>query len=292
MYSATRRMLTLAALPASTVSSPTAARTVRPSWNLLLARSVSTSQVRLDVTPNVTDDKKPQLKKFWRAVTLRQDEDGFQVLLDGRVVKTPQGTPLSIPKSQPMIAHLVSAEWESQQKLLRAFSLPLTSLLVRAKDDFSDPDVRKESIDKLMKFLQTDATCFHEEFPEELVRLQQAHWDPLLDWARTHFSVAIHTTNSLLGTRQPDHTSATLRTHIEQYSPLQLAAFEKAVLTSKSFLIGLALTERVISAQQAADAARVEVQAQIDRWGEVEDAHDVEREDIQRVLAASALVVE
>ena len=50
-----------------------------------------------------------------------------------------------------------------------------------------------------------------------------------------------------------------------------LTAMERATYSSKSFLIGLALTLRRITAEQAAQASHVEVNSQIEKWGEVED---------------------
>ena len=47
---------------------------------------------------------------------------------------------------------------------------------------------------------------------------------------------------------------------------------ERATYTSKSFLIGLALVKGYIDVEQAARAAHVEVNSQIERWGEVEDS--------------------
>ena len=47
---------------------------------------------------------------------------------------------------------------------------------------------------------------------------------------------------------------------------------ERATYTSKSFLIALALVMRHIYVDQAAQAAHVEVNSQIARWGEVEDS--------------------
>lgn len=44
------------------------------------------------------------------------------------------------------------------------------------------------------------------------------------------------------------------------------------MLASKSYLIALALVEGHYSVDDAAKAAHVEVQSQIDRWGEVEDS--------------------
>ena len=47
---------------------------------------------------------------------------------------------------------------------------------------------------------------------------------------------------------------------------------ERAVYASKSFIIALALVLRRIDVEQAAQAAHVEVNSQIERWGEVEDS--------------------
>ena len=47
---------------------------------------------------------------------------------------------------------------------------------------------------------------------------------------------------------------------------------ERATYATKSFFISLALVEGEITIDQAADASRVEVLSQIQRWGEVEDS--------------------
>ncbi len=52
----------------------------------------------------------------------------------------------------------------------------------------------------------------------------------------------------------------------------ELAAFERAVYATKSFVIALAVCKGRLTADQAADAAHVEVRSQIERWGEVEDS--------------------
>jgi chaperone required for assembly of F1-ATPase len=46
---------------------------------------------------------------------------------------------------------------------------------------------------------------------------------------------------------------------------------ERATYTTKSFIVALALVKRHLTADQAAEAAQVEVNSQIERWGEVED---------------------
>jgi ATP synthase F1 complex assembly factor 2 len=103
------------------------------------------------------------------------------------------------------------------------------------------------------------------------------------------------TTEGILRIKQDRETLEKFREIIECYDDFKLAAFEKAVLRSKSFMIGLALVEREISVEFAGCASRLEVMHQIERWGEVEgnadllillDSHDLEREDLKRQLGA------
>lgn len=46
---------------------------------------------------------------------------------------------------------------------------------------------------------------------------------------------------------------------------------ERATYASKSFLIGLAVVKKHLTVEEASLAAHVEVNSQIERWGEVED---------------------
>lgn len=152
-----------------------------------------------------------------------------------------------------------------------------TSIIARAYDALDpktaeDASVREQVIDKLMTYFDTDATCYHEDYPETLTKLQDAHWKPLIDWASKTYNVQINTTNGIFAVRQPKETRDKLRSIVQEMDPMQLAALEKAVMSSKSFLIGLALVKGAVTVEQAAQAAHVEMNSQIDRWGEVEDS--------------------
>jgi len=53
---------------------------------------------------------------------------------------------------------------------------------------------------------------------------------------------------------------------------LPFSAVERATYASKSLIIGLAVVKKYLTVEQAAHAASVEVNSQIERWGEVEDS--------------------
>lgn len=94
----------------------------------------------------------------------------------------------------------------------------------------------------------------------------------------------------------------------------ELVALERACLAGKSLLGGVRLVvewsegaagragreiaaaqglgdKRLFGVEEAARAASLEVDWQTRKWGEVEDTHDVEKEDLRRQLGSAVLLV-
>lgn len=61
------------------------------------------------------------------------------------------------------------------------------------------------------------------------------------------------------------------------------------MITSKSFIIALALIEGHLTVSEAVEAARVEITSQTAVWGNVEEAHELELQFTRRQLASSVL---
>ncbi|KAJ1529099.1 ATP synthase complex assembly protein atp12, partial [Cladochytrium tenue] len=101
--------------------------------------------------------------------------------------------------------------------------------------------------------------------------LQQRFWAPLIGWAQREFGVEVRWTCGIVSVRQSDDTVAAFRAFLRSLDGVELAAFERAVLASKSVLIAAALVRRVAGVEFAVQAARVEVTHQTTRWGEVQD---------------------
>lgn len=64
---------------------------------------------------------------------------------------------------------------------------------------------------------------FHEEFPEQLVKLQDAHWKPLIAWVSKTFDVEIQIYEGILGTKQPLDTITKLGIIADGYDQYKLA---------------------------------------------------------------------
>lgn len=147
-------------------------------------------------------------------------------------------------------------------------------------------------------------TSFPADTPSALVRLQKKYWDPLVAWLHDTYGLTLGQTS---GFGLPEHSvnaNAELRAVLSEMDNWELAAFERAVYATKSFVIALAFVKGRITADEAAHTAQVEVRAQIEQWGEVEDsesrrrrrgvltaAHDVDYQDIRRSLGTVAMLL-
>ncbi|WRT70815.1 uncharacterized protein IL334_007814 [Kwoniella shivajii] len=229
------------------------------------------------------------LRRFWKTVHIKQDESGqFQITLDQRALKTPGGAKLSIPTQRRLLALLIANEWENQDEVLKQHALPVTSLASRAIDGLGEGAIRSGVIDQMMKYLDTDTILYHSDTPPTLVKMQKQHWDPLFSWLLEEYNVTLNPAEGFSSPKQSEEVKSKLKNVLEEMDGWELAAFERAAYASKSFVIALALCKGKLSANEAADASHVEVRSQIEKWGEVEDTHDVDYQDIRRALGSVA----
>ncbi|OZJ03544.1 hypothetical protein BZG36_04170 [Bifiguratus adelaidae] len=250
-------------------------------WTLCYQqRHLSRSAVALDLKQaekeSSADRAERTFRRFWKKASVADHDGKLAIALDNRLLRTPNKQKLLLPAEKRRLATIIAAEWDAQQKILKPHSLPLTSLVFRASDalEKGENTLRPQVIDQLMRYLDTDTICYHQDFPENLVQMQETHWKPVIDWVQEQYNVDIKVTTGLAAVSQSAETKAKLTEVLNDMSALELAAFERAIMISKSFLIGLALVKKCIPVEYAAEAAHAEVNSQIERWGEVEDSHD------------------
>ncbi|KAJ3935231.1 MAG: hypothetical protein NXY57DRAFT_888369 [Lentinula lateritia] len=243
----------------------------------------------LDGTP-VTETNRAEatMKRFWKTVGIEDRKEGIAITLDKRALKTPSGHTLLLPHNKRLVATLIATEWENQRIVLKPHALPMTSLASRAIDNFADSESRKNVRQSLIQYLDTDTICFYQDYPPPLIRQQETHWDPLFAWVEENFGAKLVKFTSILSNSQSEESKKKLSLVIDDFNQWEMAALERAIHATKSFVIALALVKRRLNVDQASDAAGVEVNSQIERWGEVEDTHDVDFHDIRRQLGSAA----
>jgi len=72
------------------------------------------------------------MKRFYKAAGVSQEADGWAVMLDGRVVKTPAQKMLSVPREKLALA--LAGEWDRQGDEIDIQGMHLTRLVNVAID--------------------------------------------------------------------------------------------------------------------------------------------------------------
>ncbi len=212
-----------------------------------------------------------RIKRFYKSVSVDQDNAGYFVSLDNRVIKTAGKSTLRLPT--PGLAEAIADEWRSQDDYIDWRLMGLNTLANQAVD-YIGPN-RQAVIDETAGFGGSDLLCYRAEAPLALRERQSQIWDPIIAWAQNHYGVCLAVTAGILHIAQPAATVARLTAGFEQSDNFTLAAFHAAVGLCGSLILGLALFEGELLPEQAWQAAQLDEDWQSERWGR--DAEAVER---------------
>ncbi|KAI8932605.1 hypothetical protein NX059_010106 [Plenodomus lindquistii] len=283
-----------------------------------------------DVYSPANKPKNMLAKRFWKDVHVKEGDGGLQVFLDHRPVRMPNKQILTVPPSKHQLATAIALEWDllmSAQQALKADYIPMTSLAARAlaieaADKQGRTNIRDDILSYVMRVLGTDTLlCWAPEKVmndvkqqgKTLRELQEEVATTIIAYLTTHVwpGVEIKPTldpDSIIPVAQPETTQQVIRGWCAGLPAFELAGLERAVLASKSLLVSARLvhewgeafaqSRRTIETEasrfgieDAAHASSLEVNWQIRQWGEVEDTHDVEKEDLRRQLGSSIILM-
>lgn len=202
-------------------------------------------------------------KVFWQAVSVRQGDAGFAVLLDGRPLRTPAKAPLVLPSHA--LAELVADEWRAQAGDIRPETMPATRSANAAIDKLRGQ--RGEVAALVAAYGETDLLCYRATTPQALRERQNAAWDPLLGWAGERYGVRWQVIEGVMPAPQPPETLAVLGAQVASFSAFELAAFHDLVAMTGSLVIGLAAAEEARDLDVLWRASRVDEDWQEEQWG-------------------------
>jgi chaperone required for assembly of F1-ATPase len=219
-------------------------------------------------------------------VAIAEMGGGFRICLDGRDLRTPAGQLLVIPEDS--LAEAIAAEWSVQGDFILPASMPLTRLACTAIDRVAPR--RAAVVDQMMEYAATDLLCYRTLSPRDLMVRQEIVWQPVVDWAAVILGADLAVTSGVVPVPQPAAALQALRQVVEGYADLPLTALQSAVATMGSLLLGIALAEGRLSADEAFAASQLDETYQNELWGE--DAEAVRaREGRRNDVAAAARVL-
>ncbi len=194
---------------------------------------------------------------------------GFTVALDGKKLKTPAGTVVSVAKRA--FAEAMAAEWTGVLPRTKGAKVDLDRVpLTRIASTVIDrlPSRRAAVIDELLAHAETELLCYRALEPRELARRQTEIWQPILDWLALAYDARLETHTTMLPADQPPESLAALRGALESFDDWKLGGLGLAVAASGSLAVGLALADGRLDADAAFAAAELDSTYQIERWGE------------------------
>ena len=219
---------------------------------------------------------------------------------------------------------------ESAQQGLKNHNIPMTSMVSRASDILEEEkqgrhEIRDSIVQTAMRYFDTDTLlCWaseksaqddmnpdqQTEKTQSLRALQIQTAQPIIGYLTLHIWPGVEIRpvlepGSIMPTPQPEMTRNIIQGWIFGLPSTELAALERGVLACKSLLVAARLVvewsqefrhlqedqDSRFGIQEAADASSLEVRWQTGMWGEVEDSHDVEKEDLRRQLGSVVLLV-
>jgi len=228
---------------------------------------------------------KPLPKRFYKTVTLSEGPP-FQVLLDGRPVKTPKKRPLALPSRK--LADAISAEWSAQDAVIDPSTMPLTRFSNTALDAVSDATSAVAA--DIVAYAGRDLLCYRAEAPQELIARQAQAWDPILDWAQEALDARFVVVSGVMPVDQPMATLERVASALEPHEPFRLTGLHVMTTLTGSALLALAVARGFLSQEQAWTAAHVDEDYQISLWGEDEEASAKRKRREKDFAAASRLI--
>ena len=225
----------------------------------------------------------PPRKRFYREAGVAPHEAGFAVVLDGRVARTPAGKPLAVRSEA--IAGALAAEWSAQGERLDPAAMPLTRLVNSAIDGVAMQMAAVRA--DIVRYAETDLVCYRAEGPERLIALQNAHWSPLVDYARAALGARLALAEGIMHVGQDSETVAAIDAALENYDALALAAIHTVTTLTGSAVIALAVAGGTLTPEAAWIAAHVDEDWQMSQWGKDELA--LQRRELRwREMAAAS----
>lgn len=212
------------------------------------------------------------MRRFWDRAEAVRYADGWGVALDGRPMRLPSGAPLRVP--QAAVAAAVAEEWQqaggAKGGEVRFAALTLTRIVATAIDRVAPAP--EATVQALAVYGETDLLCYRAAHPPELAARQAAAWQPLLDWAALALDAPLTVTVGVVPVAQPPAALAALRAALARRTPLALAALGVAVPALGSLVLGLALAEGRLGAEEAHRLATLDETFQAEQWGEDAEA--------------------
>ena len=226
------------------------------------------------------------MKRFWTDATVTEEAGRYAIKLDGRPMRLPGGPILALESRA--LAHAIAAEWQAAGSTLSAEDVPLTRIAGTAQERVApDPE---PTIAAIAAYGETDLLCYRAASPEALARRQDQFWQPWLAWAARVHDAHLLVTAGIGHIAQPPAALAALRAAIARRPAFELAGLGILVPATGSLVLGLAVADGALDADQAHALAALDELFQAEQWGEDHEAAKRRRHVAEDIALATRFI--
>lgn len=223
------------------------------------------------------------MKRFYEQVEVaKAADDGWQVTLDGRGLRTVKGTPQIVPTR--VLAEALAREWDEQSE-----DIDTSRFIHRDQADFAIDVVAHDpadSIDQTIKYAETDTLCYRADPDEPLFERQESVWEPLIERVEQAYDVKFTRVSGIVHRPQPAETITKLRGVLRDKDHFTLAGIQTMASLSASLCVPLLALETGAEPVSLWRAASLEEEWQSDLWGRDQEAETRRRKRQDAFLAA------
>ncbi|MES2905929.1 MAG: ATP12 family protein [Pseudomonadota bacterium] len=207
------------------------------------------------------------MKRFYQNAHVAPVEQGFAVLLDNKQIKTPAQNHLVVITQA--LASEIAREWNTQGEKINHAAMLLTKFANSAIDGVAIKmqDVRED----IVSYAHTDLLLYRADEPQALRERQARGYDPILEWLRGQ-GINFASTVGVMPVQQRAESLEALRQSLKKYDAFSLAALSSITALTGSACLALAVAEDFLSPEAVWDAAHIDEDFQIEKWGRDEEA--------------------
>jgi chaperone required for assembly of F1-ATPase len=202
-------------------------------------------------------------KRFYKSATMDVRPDGFVILLDGRLVKTPGKRVLAFPSGS--LALQAAREWDAQEAVIDPGRMPLTRLANSILDGVTQN--HEAVIAEAANYAATDLVCYRAQGPERLVTRQSDVWDRVLDLIEDRLGARFLVAEGIIAIDQDVEALARVHAHLATLDAWRLGATHVVTTLTGSVLLAILLETGTLDADAAWAAAMVDEDWNAELWG-------------------------
>ncbi|MDP7376119.1 MAG: ATP12 family protein [Alphaproteobacteria bacterium] len=208
------------------------------------------------------------MKRFYKDVTIKTSDSGYQICLDGRPSRSPAKAVVVVPTQA--LAEAVQAEWQAVGDEIQPEDMPLYSMAVTVTDRVTPQ--RQALADELAGYIHDDVLRYRSGEDRDLASRQTEIWDPWLNWAEQACGLRLPTTAGLMPVSADDATEHIVRNRLQPLADAQFGCLYRVATLSGSVVLGLAFQGRHLGADEVFETAFLDELYQNSLWGKDEEA--------------------